>query len=163
MDEQADGEARSLAALRGRPVVSAHDGAHLGRVSAVVVDLTRPRLRGVRLRHGGLLDRRWRLAALEDITRLDEAVVLADALALREDEVHAGHLILGRHRPDVVDGTGTRLGNLADVEVDAGSGVVKGLVVALAGRRPWQAASVVTVPVTSAAGWRCGGVSVLGR
>jgi sporulation protein YlmC with PRC-barrel domain len=152
------GERIWLSTLRGQPVVSA-GGERLGRVRAAVVDLAARRLRGVRLRHGGLLDRRWRLAAWSDVVRLDgDAIVLSDALALLEDESHTGHLLMGRRRPPLVDRDGRTLGYLADLGVDRRSGAVLELLVAGTGRWPRQGGELVAVPVERAAGWRFGGI-----
>jgi hypothetical protein len=127
----------------------------------VLVDLNQRRVAGFRLRHGGLLDRRWRFAAMDDVTAVgEEAVVVPDDLALREDEPHDRRLALGRRHPAVVDRSGASLGRLTDVGAELATGEVVSLVVALPGARPWQQGPEMMVPVEQAAGWRCGGVLV---
>jgi sporulation protein YlmC with PRC-barrel domain len=114
-----------LRALHHRPVVAARSGQQLGRVAQILLDLDHCRVVGFRLRSGGLLDRRWRLAALEDVTEVtDTAVILPDALALREDEPHDGCLALGTGRLPVRDPTGAVIGALVDAEVDVATGQV---------------------------------------
>jgi uncharacterized protein YrrD len=114
-----------LRALRHRPVVAARSGQHLGKVAQILVDLDGRRVAGFRLRSGGLFDRRWRLAALEDVIEVtDTAVVLPDALALREDESWVDCLALGGRRLPVRDPTGSVVGELVDVEADVTTGQV---------------------------------------
>jgi sporulation protein YlmC with PRC-barrel domain len=112
-----------LRALRRRSIVAASTGKRLGRVAEVLVDLTGRRVIGFRLRHGGILDRRWRVAALEDISELtDSAVVLPDAIALREDDTPSGCVTLYGNRLPVRDATGAVIGDLVDAEADLATG-----------------------------------------
>ena len=112
-----------LSRLRGRPVLSRSTGEQLGRVSQIVLDLSRCRVTGFRLRHGGLFDRRWRIAALQDHAELnDGAIVLPDAIVLREDERVRGQVLLGDRKPLVVDQHGAPRGKLVDATADWESG-----------------------------------------
>lgn len=150
-----------LTRMIGRPVLNVRTGRRLGRVSEVLVDLAERRVAGFRLRRGGLLDRRWRLAAMDDVVAVgEEAVLMPDDRALREDERHDRRLALGRRRPVVVDGSGALLGWLTDIGAKLETGEVVTLVVAAPGALPWQRGPTLTIPVEQAAGWQCGGVPV---
>lgn len=125
-----------LREVDGRPVVSAQSGERLGRVRQVVLDLAEGRIAGFRLRSGGLLDRRWRIAAMQDVTALtDEAVVVPDAVALREDVRCASHVMLHGRGPTLHDADGTVLGRLADAIVNPENGALIALLVSPASRR----------------------------
>jgi hypothetical protein len=92
-------------------------------VAQVLVDLNGGRIIGFRLRRGGPLDRRWRVAAWEDVTAITAAaVLLADAVALREDEAATGWVALGGPRLPVRAPTGALLGDLVDAEADLATG-----------------------------------------
>ena len=119
-----------LTQMQGRPVVSARTGERLGRISQVLVDLTQGRIAGFRLRRGGLLDRRWRVAAMQDVTAASEAaVLLADDIALREDEPSRQHLPVARRRMTVVHPNGAPLGRLADITAELTTGALIDLLV----------------------------------
>lgn len=108
-----------LQALLGRPVVSARTGERLGRVGGVLLNLTDQRLAGFRLRHGSLLGRRWRVAAMGDVLAVtDRAIVLADDVALREDERPPPARLSGGHRMAVIDADGVTVGSLVDARAD---------------------------------------------
>jgi uncharacterized protein YrrD len=127
--------------LRGRPVLSARTGEGLGSVSQVLLDLSRRAIAGFRLRHGGLLDRRWRVAALDDVVAVTAtAVLLCDRVALRED-MRAPELIAAhRWAPLVRTADGRLLGRVRDVRCDARTGDIDALHVRpLAGRSTLQA------------------------
>jgi sporulation protein YlmC with PRC-barrel domain len=111
-------------------VVSASTGDRLGRVDAVLVDLESRRIAGFRLRHGGLLDRRWRLASMDDVTEIrGDAVLVPDGLALREDEPAAEYLPLNRHGAIMVTAGGGVVGTVTDIEANPATGEVVGLLV----------------------------------
>jgi len=137
-----------LTHMLGRPVISARTGNRLGRVSHVVVDLTHRRIVGFRLRAGGLFDRRWRLAAMQDVANVSlDAVIVPDDVALREDEWEEGHLPLGG-RPAVVVGTdGAQVGRLTDVSAELETGALLDLVVTSSKMRLGETAEPFTVPV----------------
>ena len=119
-----------LTQMQGRPVVSARTGERLGRISEVLVDLSQGRIAGFRLRRGGLLDRRWRVAAMQDVTAAsEEAVLLPDDIALREDEPSEWHLPVKRAGMMVIHPNGTSLGRLADITAELGSGALIDLLV----------------------------------
>jgi len=114
--------------LRGRPVRSARAGAALGHVSQALLDLSRRAIAAFRFRHGGLLDRRWRLAAFDDFVAVTPtAVLLPDRLALREDvrapEVVAAH----RWTPVVRAADRHRLGRVRDLRCDPRTGRIDAL------------------------------------
>lgn len=109
--------------LRGCPVLSASDGARLGRVSEVLLDIDERRIAGFRLRSGGLLARRWRIAAMEDVTAIEPGLVrIADERALLEDVRPSGRLALGRRGPLVRVHGGAVLGRATDALADAATG-----------------------------------------
>src|SRR5579884_4036737 len=137
-----------LRELDGRPVISASTGDRLGRISQVVLDLANRRVAGFRLRAGGLLDRRWRVAAMQDVAAItDSGVMLPDAIALREDEQVEGQIVLGRRGPYVVDDHGDVVGRLADVEADPATGELLVLLVIPASGRQAPFDALVAVPV----------------
>jgi sporulation protein YlmC with PRC-barrel domain len=125
-----------LRQMFGCPVVNASTGDRLGRVDTVLIDLNGRRIAGFRLRHGGLLDRRWRLASMDDVTEVrDDAVLVADSLALREDEPAGEYLPLNRHRSAVLAADGSVIGTLADVEADPTTGELLALLITPRARR----------------------------
>lgn len=137
-----------LRELRGCPVLSAATGARLGRVSEVVLDLGRRCVVGFRLRYGGLLDRRWRLAALLDLTAVRaDAIVVPDDVALREDERPAGHLLLGRRAIPVLTAGGALVAWVTDVEAELPAGTLLGLLVVPAMGRGVARREPVSVPI----------------
>ncbi len=127
--------------LRGRPVRSAHTGETLGRVSQVLLDLSRRAIVGFRLRHGGLLDRRWRVAAFDDLVAVTAtALLLPDRVALREDVRAPEVVVAHRWTPLVRAADGRPLGRVRDVRCDARTGDIDALHVRpLAGRSTLQA------------------------
>lgn len=114
--------------LRGRPVRSARAGEALGHVSQVLLDLSRRAIAGFRLRHGGLLDRRWRLAAFDDVVAVTPtAVLLPDRLALREDVWAAEVVVAHRWTPVVRAADGHPLGRVCDARCDPRTGQIVAL------------------------------------
>jgi uncharacterized protein YrrD len=112
-----------LSEMLGCPVISARTGDRLGRVSQVLVDLVGGRIIGFRLRSGGLLDRRWRLAAIQDVSEVSpEAIVLPDEIALREDEQTEAQQPLGGRPLTVIGTDGVEVGRLADVAAELSTG-----------------------------------------
>lgn len=144
-----------LSELHGRPVVSASTGGRLGRVDRVLLDLANRRVAGVQLRHGGLFDRRWRVAAIEDVTEVSEAaIVVPDALALREYERLEGQAPLRRHGPAVADGRGTVIGCIADGLVECRTGRLLALLVAPLAARGARTYPEIWVPIERVCGSR---------
>ena len=143
-----------LSRLIGRPVLSARTGRRLGRVGEVLLDLAGRRVAGFRLRHGGLLDRRWRFAAMRDLAALGpDAVVVPDELALREDESRddwpaLGRHALGRRGVAVVDRDGAPLGRLVDAEAKLPAGDLVAIDVRQMGPTLWRRAPTRTIPVS---------------
>jgi uncharacterized protein YrrD len=137
-----------LTEMLGCPVVSARTGDRLGRVSQVLVDLVGGRLVGFRLRSGGLLDRRWRLAAMQDVSEVSpEMIVLPDDIALREDEQTETQLPLGG-RPFTVFGTdGAEVGRLADVSAELSTGDLVDLRVIPARARAREVSHPLVLPI----------------
>ena len=137
-----------LTEMLGCPVISARTGDRLGRVSQVLVDLVGGRLVGFRLRSGGLLDRRWRLAAMQDVSEVSpEMIVLPDDIALREDELSETQLSLGG-RPFTVFGTdGDEVGRLADVSAELSTGDLVDLRVIPVGTRAGEVSHPLVLPV----------------
>ena len=141
--------------LRGRPVISARTGSRLGRVSEVVLDLAGPRVFGFRLRCGGLLDRRWRVAAMEDGCEVGEhGITVPDAVALREDESLPGRVSLRGPGVSVVGENGAHLGRLADAVLDPTSGRLLDLLVVPGGGQGMGSPRAVCVPAGRVAGAR---------
>lgn len=133
--------------LSGAPVVDGRTGGRLGRVREVLIDPVTARLAGFRLRHGGLLDRRWRVAHLEDVVSVSSAaIVVRDALALREDEPQPAWTALGRHHPLVVDAHGAQAGRVVDAQVDPHSGRLVALLVAPSGQEAHERRPPAAVP-----------------
>lgn len=116
------------ALLRGRPVRSAPTGEELGRVSQVLLDLSRRAIAGVRLRHGGLLDRRWRVAAFDDLVAVTpSALLLPDRVALREDVRAPAVVVAHRWTPLVRAADAWPLGRVRDVRCDLHTGRIEAL------------------------------------
>jgi uncharacterized protein YrrD len=123
--------------LRGRPVRSARTGESLGHVSQVLLDLSRRAIAGFRLRHGGLLDRRWRLAAFDDVVAVTAtAVLLPDRLALREDVRAPAVVVAHRWMPTVCAADGRPLGQVQDLRCDLRTGRIDAFEVRLIAGRP---------------------------
>ncbi|MGD9895446.1 MAG: PRC-barrel domain-containing protein [Dehalococcoidia bacterium] len=137
-----------LTEMLGCPVISARTGDRLGRVSQVLVDLVGKRVVGFRLRSGGLLDRRWRLAAMQDVSEVSpEAIVLPDDIALREDEQTETQLPLGG-RPLAVIGTdGAEVGRLADIAAELSTGDLVELRVIPTGARARSYVHPLVLPI----------------
>ena len=141
--------------LRGRPVISARTGDRLGRVSEVLIDLAGPQVFGFRLRCGGLLDRRWRVAAMEDGCEVSaHGITVPDALALREDEPLPGRVSLGGPAVAVVGENGAGIGRLADAVLDPATGRLLGLLVVPRGGWRMGSRRAVCVPAGQVAGAR---------
>jgi uncharacterized protein YrrD len=137
-----------LSEMLGCPVISARTGDRLGRVSQVLVDLVGGRIVGFRLRSGGLLDRRWRLAAMQDVSEVSpEAVVLPDDIALREDEQTEAQLPLGGRPLTVVGTDGAEVGRLADVAAELSTGDLVDLRVIPTGVRGRELAQPLVLPI----------------
>lgn len=137
-----------LTEMLGCPVISARTGDRLGRVSQVLLDLAGGRIIGFRLRSGGLLDRRWRLAAMQDLSEVSpEAIVLPDEIALREDEYSETQQPLGG-RPLAVIGTdGAEVGRLADVSAELSTGDLVDLRVIPTGARARRITPPLVLPI----------------
>jgi sporulation protein YlmC with PRC-barrel domain len=123
--------------LLDKPVISAWTGDDLGRVAEVVIDIQAGRVTGFRLRRGGLFDRRWRVAAVADVVRVDAAgIYLVHAAALQEDDDADGRLRLGRRGVSVLDESGRPLGVAKDGVVASLNDDVAHLLVAT--RSDWR-------------------------
>jgi sporulation protein YlmC with PRC-barrel domain len=134
--------------MRGWPVINARTGDRLGRVGQVTLDRALRHLTGFRLRCGGVFDRRWRLAALQDVTDMHaETIVVPDDVALREDERQADMAPLSHRQLSVHSESGELLGHVADAVVDLNSGEVLSLVVT-SRRRRLHSPSRLAVAVT---------------
>jgi uncharacterized protein YrrD len=139
----------------GRPVMDGHSGEQIGRVDHVLIDARARRITGFRLRRGGLLDRRWRVAALGDVTAMTEAaIVLPDALALREDTGGHEQVFGPRHALPVQDERGVLLGRAIDAQVEPESGRLLSVLVRPAGRSWGSAGSWMRLGRADAAGRR---------
>jgi uncharacterized protein YrrD len=137
-----------LSEMLGCPVISARTGDRLGRVSQVLVDLVGGRIVGFRLRSGGLLDRRWRLAAMQDVSELSpEAIVLPDDIALREDEQTEAQLPLGGRTMTVIGTDGAEVGRLADVAAELSTGDLVDLRVIPTGARSREFVQPLVLPI----------------
>jgi sporulation protein YlmC with PRC-barrel domain len=137
-----------LTEMLGCPVISARTGDRLGRVSQVLVDLVGRRIVGFRLRSGGLLDRRWRLAAMQDVSEVSpEAIVLPDDIALREDEQTETQLPLGGRPLTVIGTDGAEVGRLADVAAELSTGDLVDLRVIPTGTRTRPYAHPLVLPI----------------
>jgi uncharacterized protein YrrD len=119
-----------LCQIQGRPVVSASTGSRIGKIGSVLLDLPNRRIAGFRLRHGGLLDRRWRVAAMADVAAVtDDAVIVPDALALREDGCTEGRIFAPADGPRALDRTGSSLGRVVDGQIEPDTGRLIALLV----------------------------------
>jgi sporulation protein YlmC with PRC-barrel domain len=137
-----------LTQMLGRPVISARTGDRLGRVSQVLLDLAGGRIIGFRLRTGGLLDRRWRLAAMQDVSEVTpEAIVLPDDIALREDEQTETQLPLGGRPLTVIGTDGAEVGRLADVSAELSTGDLVDLRVIPTGARGRRVSRPLVLPI----------------
>jgi uncharacterized protein YrrD len=151
-----------LQSLLGRPVVNARTGQRIGRVRQVLLDLSGARLAGFRLRHGSLLGRRWRVAAIEDVVGLtDTAVLLPDDLALREDEQPGAAPVLGGRPVAVVCPDGAIFGNLVDAQADRDTRQLLAVTVHQTQRAAGRRGRSVRVPIERVRGG-AGGTVLLG-
>ena len=142
-----------LTRMHGCPVISARTGDRLGRVGEVIVHLGERRITGFRLRRGGLLDRRWRMAAMQDVTAASEAaVVLPDDVALREDERSRDAVGLGRSVTRVIGSDGRVIGRLTDVVADLQTGYLDSLLITPADRRSNRSRGLLRVPIAAVSG-----------
>lgn len=125
-----------VSGMLGAPVINARTGERLGRVRRVLLDLQSRRIIGVRLRRGGVIDRRWRVAAFEDISSFaGNGVLLPDDVALREDEVSDRCVMIGGRPPRVLQEDGPAIGRLVDAVADLPDGNVAVLLVKPEGGR----------------------------
>jgi uncharacterized protein YrrD len=137
-----------LTEMLGCPVISARTGDRLGRVSQVLIDLAGGRLIGFRLRSGGLLDRRWRLASIQDVSAISrDGVILPDDYALREDEHTEAQLPIGGRPVTVVGTDGVEVGRLADVSAELSTGSLVDLRIIPTGVRGREPSATLVLPV----------------
>ncbi|MBI2761212.1 MAG: hypothetical protein HYX51_07290 [Chloroflexi bacterium] len=128
--------------------MSASTGSRIGKIGSVLLDLPNRRIAGFRLRHGGLLDRRWRIAAMADVAAFtDDAIIVPDALALREDGCTEGRIFAPADGPRALDRSGSLLGRVVDGQVEPDTGRLTALLVQPDGGREGGSESASWVPI----------------